>query len=82
MKDQLILGDSYKELKKLPDKSVDLVYIDIPYLIEDGGCSQTPLAKRIKNINYVELANIRNGIDYSIFEELCRIMKHIYIYMV
>jgi hypothetical protein len=25
-------------------------------------------------------ANITNGIDYSIFDELCRVMKNVYIY--
>lgn len=29
--------DCYEAIKKIPDKSIDLVYIDIPYLIESGG---------------------------------------------
>ena len=27
------LGDCYKIIKDIPDKSIDCVYIDIPYLI-------------------------------------------------
>lgn len=33
----LINGDCYQEIKKIPDKSVDLVYTDIPYLFVGGG---------------------------------------------
>ena len=73
--------DCYQGIKKIPDKSIDLVYIDIPYLIADGGCSQNPLSLRAKRLRTVELESIRHGIDYSIFDELCRVMKHIYIYI-
>ena len=68
------LGDSYELIKKIPDNSIDLVYIDIPYLILQGGKEEkkSALAKRIKNQVYGELNNIINGIDYSILDELCR----------
>lgn len=94
--------DCYKAIKKLPDKSIDLVYIDIPYDIEDnggGGCfgekkrdyhkeyesicentNKSQLYKRtLKQIN--EIKNIVFGIDYSIFGELCRVCKKIYMYI-
>ena len=78
------LGDCYKLIKDIPDKSIDLVYIDIPYLIGQGGKEEkkSELAKRIKKQVYGELEQIINGIDYSILDELCRVMKNIYIYMV
>ena len=76
----LIYGNCYEEIKNIPDKSVDLVYIDIPYLIESGG-GYTELTKRIKKVINGDLASIKNGIDYSIFDELCRVMKTIYIYI-
>ena len=77
------LGDCYKLIKDIPDKSIDLVYIDIPYLFEQGGKEEkkSALANRIKNQTYGELNNIINGIDYSILDELCRVMKNIYIYI-
>ena len=106
------LGSCYDLIKDIPDKSIDLVYIDIPYLYEMGGAGQSELSKR-KHINKLDLQgaetkylkeknisvkelyrieknmakayndyqNITNGIDYSIFDELCRIMKGIYIYI-
>ena len=77
------LGDCYELIKNIPDKSIDLVYIDIPYLLGKGGGNESELSKRAKkrNNNLID-ADITNGIDYSIFDELCRTMKYIYIYMV
>ena len=31
------LGNCYELIKDIPNKSIDLVYIDIPYLIGQGG---------------------------------------------
>ena len=73
--------DCYQAIKEIPDKSIDLVYIDIPYIIESGGASESALSQRAKRLRNVELEAIRYGIDYSIFDELCRVMKHIYIYI-
>jgi DNA modification methylase len=39
--DKIYLGDCYKLIKDIPDKSIDLIYIDVPYDIEGnggGGC--------------------------------------------
>ena len=81
MINKVINCDCYEMIKNIPDKSIDLVYIDIPYLIEDGGCSSSDLSLRIKKIQHNEIEKIRHGIDYSILDELCRIMKNIYIYI-
>lgn len=77
----LINDDCYKAIKNIPDKSVDLVYIDVPYLIYSGCVGNSALSKRIIKINYTDLATIRNGFDLNIFDELCRVMKNIYIYI-
>ena len=106
------LGDCYEIIKQIPDKSIDLVYIDIPYLYAPNGGGNSEIAKR-KRINNLDLKgaetkylkeqnvsikelyrieknmlnsfndykNIINGIDYSIFDELCRVMNGIYIYI-
>lgn len=31
MINQIIQGDAYKLIKSIPDKSIDLIYTDIPY---------------------------------------------------
>ena len=38
---KLLLGDCYEKLKEIPDKSVDLVVIDPPYDIGNGGGKTT-----------------------------------------
>lgn len=86
------MGDSYKLIKDIPDKSVDLVIIDPPYLIETDGAGMfgnksnvykngkpTYLAGEryvMKNIDFM-----KNGIDETILDELTRIMKKINIYL-
>jgi DNA modification methylase len=75
------LGDSYELIKQIPDKSVDCVYIDIPYLIDSGGGGSSELAKRIVKIQHKDIAFINKGINYKIFKELERIMKKINIFI-
>ncbi len=75
-------ADCYEYIKKIPDKSIDLVYIDIPYNIDYNG--KGCLHSKISNALYSVMQDngrLTNGIDYSILEDLCRIMKHIYIYI-
>lgn len=74
----IALGDSYKLLKDIPDKSIDLVVIDPPYLFDNfgGGCFGNERKK-----NRRELENIRKGFDYSILKELNRVLKKTNIYI-
>ena len=73
--------DSYKAINEIPDKSIDLIYTDIPYLIESGGSGQSELSKRIKKLQHEDLNEINSGIDYTILDEFVRIQKHIYIFI-
>lgn len=77
-------GDCYELIKDIPDKSIDLVYIDIPYEYESGGKGAGFIMKSkvVKDFYSKQVDKLSYGIDYSIFDELCRIMKNIYIYMV
>lgn len=106
------LGDCYELIKYIPDKSIDCVYIDIPYLYQQGGSGNSELGERTakkrlelmgakklyeenknktkgeslriaknkikQNLDFI---SIEDGIDYSIFEELCRVMKKINIFI-
>lgn len=78
MINQIILGDSYKLIKNIPDNSIDLVIIDPPYLFDNfgGGCFGNERKKNRK-----ELENIRKGFEYSILQELDRVMKKTNIYI-
>ena len=75
--------DSFKAICDIPDKSIDCIYTDIPYLYESGGKGTSPLGQRIARLNYEEITEIRKGLDLSIINEMIRIMKkNQYIYMV
>lgn len=39
--------DCYEAIKKIPDKSIDLIYVDIPYLYNQGGVGNSDLSKRL-----------------------------------
>lgn len=71
----IICGDCYKLIKDIPDNSIDLIYVDIPYLITHGGNGDSPLSRRIAKVHDEYLKDIKDGIDYSIFEEFIRICK-------
>lgn len=81
---KIYFGNCYELIKKIPNDSIDLVYIDIPYLYDKGGDvsnDKSAVSKRIARVRNDYLKNISAGIDYSIFDELCRVLKHIYIYI-
>ena len=74
-------GDCYKAIKDIPDKSIDLVYIDPPYLVKNMGAGGGMLKNEKRKKGYEEVNKLMQGIDYSIFDELKRVMKEIYIYI-
>lgn len=79
----LLLGDSYELIKTIPDKSVNCIYTDIPYLYESGSHGSSELSQRIYKYQKLNLqeANIYNGIDYHILDEFIRISKNINIFI-
>lgn len=82
MLNTITLGDSYKLIKNIPDRSIDLVIIDPPYNFCTEG-KHTGLFKERKTRYHDEIENkgLNGNIDLSILEELDRIMKKINIYI-
>lgn len=74
------LGDSYELIKLIPDKSVDCVYVDVPYLYQKGGASSTLLGQRMVNMRK-SLSKISDGFNYQILDEFIRVMKRINIFV-
>lgn len=74
---KITCGDCYELIKEIPDGSIDCIYTDIPYLYDRGGASQSPLSQRIKHEHNEVLADIRDGIDYSLLQEFMRVMKKV-----
>lgn len=75
---KITCGDSYKLIKELPDKSVDCIYVDIPYLYETGGGGSSRIAQQVQKMKKELQDNgIYDGIDYSIFNDFVRVLKNI-----
>ena len=74
--------DSYDAIKKIPDKSIDCIYVDVPYLYFQGGEGKSELGKRAmkKRQSLINL-NIENGFDYGILDQFVRTMKKINIFI-
>lgn len=103
--------DSYEAIKLIPDKSIDCIYTDIPYLYQQGGSGSSELGertakKRLRLMGYDDSLALQNGmtygemlkqakkgnceqqgqsiekgIDYAIFDEFCRVLKKINIFI-
>lgn len=83
MMNEIILGDSYKLIKEIPDKSIDLIITDPPYDIKsvDGGGMLK--IKHIKEtMEDIHENDIDIGIDLGILDEFIRVCKvpNIYIW--
>jgi len=70
--------DSYKATKEIPDKSIDCIYTDVPYLYIGGGGGSSELSQSInKNSSELTKASIISGFDYSILDDFVRVMKKV-----
>jgi site-specific DNA-methyltransferase (adenine-specific) len=71
-------------LKSIPDNFIDLVIIDPPYDIctKGGKKGNTRIANNIKLLEKELIDNnLVNAFDYSVLDELVRVMKNINIYI-
>lgn len=75
--DKIYNEDCLEGLRRLPDKSVDLVVTDPPYLIETKGGS---LYKQPDKQYIQELEGIKDGFSEEVLDLLCRVMKKINCY--
>lgn len=78
---QLYNEDCYEGIKKIPDKSVDLVYIDPPYQYDGKMGKRLLQQNKIVQETQEQVLELSNGINESLFEELCRVMKYIRIFI-
>jgi len=77
---KVIQGDCLEVMKGIPDKSVDMVLTDPPYLINGNGFKARGgfLGERavISNIE-----NIKDGFDFEVLKEMERVCKKINFYI-
>lgn len=76
--DRIYCEDCLEGMRRIADKSVDLVVTDPPYILENqGGGIYTRQDKQ-----YVkELQLIKDGFNLEILDECCRVLKRINIYL-
>lgn len=79
--DEIYLGDAYKLIKDLPDKSVDLIVTDPPYEIKGLDGRKSGILKKQHHSYVEEIKTIVSGINLDILPELVRVMKKINIYL-
>ena len=75
----IIKGDCLKELKKIPDKSFDLIFADPPYNMQLGGKLKRPDNSVVRGVNddWDKFESFKNYDDFSNswLEECKRILK-------
>ncbi|MBN2838334.1 MAG: site-specific DNA-methyltransferase [Fusobacteriaceae bacterium] len=71
--------DSYLAIKKIPDKVIDLIIIDPPYLIDKHGSGGAFGSDMQKYHN--EVRTMSEGIKINVLEEMVRVMKKVNIYI-
>lgn len=75
---ELLQGDCLELMKDIPDKSIDLVVTDPPYVIGTHGAG---IYKQAYKRYIKELNGLKDGFSGMILDELCRVMKRINIYL-
>lgn len=80
--------DCYEAIKKIPDKSVDLIYTDPPYEYNQsygkhnfGKRMSENKGLQIRKQQQQQIEKISYGFNYDILNEFVRVMKDIYIYI-
>ena len=71
--------DCYKAIKDIPDKSIDCIYTDVPYVIQNCGHGGF-MADRVNKVQD-QLEGLRDGIDYAILDEYVRVCKSLNIFI-
>lgn len=78
---EIYLGDCNKLIKEIPDKSVDLIVTDPPYMIGTGGTKGIFRNRAATHMDELKKLNIIEGFNLSILDEFVRVMKKINIYL-
>ena len=77
----IYLGDCYELIKQIPDKSIDLIYTDIPYVMYwDQWKKTSKIAEKFNNALWNN-KGLTEGINYEVFNEFVRVLKKTYLYI-
>ena len=78
--------DCLEGIKKIPTASIDLVVIDPPYELstrkKDESSNKNKITRDIYKLqDELKKSSLVNGYDYTVLDELVRVMKNINIYI-
>ena len=79
--DYIECGDCLELMKEIPDKSIDLIVTDPPYVIDTKGGGMYERNKGNVSTYIEELDPIKDGFSTEVLDELCRVMKKINVYI-
>mgnify|MGYP001307825654 CR=1 FL=1 len=76
---QIVNGNSLKEIKKIPDKSFDLVFADPPYNMQIGETLTRPDASKVNGVNdkWDQFNSFREYDEFFLSKDLINIY-HLY----
>lgn len=75
IENKIINADCMDILKQLPDKCIDLVLTDPPYVVDNLGGTKSPLAKRCAKVRDI-IDDFTKDFDFSnVVEQLIRVCK-------
>lgn len=79
---EIYLGDAYKLIKEIPDKSIDLIVTDPPYDIQSlQGAGIMASRKKDNFSREIGENGLDKGMDYAILDEFVRVLKKINVYI-
>lgn len=79
---KIYLGDAYELIKQVPDKSVDGIYTDPPYLYDNSFGNRLRQQNKITESTKNHIEKMSCGVKRELLDQMVRVMKYIYIYMV
>ena len=78
-RDTIVLGDSLKELKKIPNETFDCIFADPPYNLQLQGNLERPDHSKVKAVNddWDKFDNLKKYDEFSIswINECKRVLK-------
>ena len=77
--DTVVCGDSYELIKEIPDKSVNIIYTDVPYLYNQEGGGSSALGERTakKRLELMGMSDIYGKYNCSSQGEALKLAKQL-----
>ena len=77
----IYLGDAYKLIKDIPDKSVDVCYIDPPYSYDKSFGNRLVEQGKILQDTNNHIKQMSGGIKKSLLDDIIKKLRYIYIFI-